>query len=104
MSNCCETRKSREFCGCDAWLDGWAYDVVGDGRNFVLRRIVALTVPWRRGMVSAAILRIVALACRDGRWSGTRARVHCLLPVLTADTFPRGAVHASSRPFVQPDP
>ena len=34
MSNCCETRKSREFCGCDAWLDGLAHGVVGDGRNF----------------------------------------------------------------------
>jgi hypothetical protein len=62
MSNCCETRKSREFCGCGVWLDVRARDVVGDGRNFVLCRIVALTVPWRRGMVGGAVLRIVALA------------------------------------------
>jgi hypothetical protein len=34
MLNCCETRKSREFCGCDAWLDGWAHGVVVDGKNF----------------------------------------------------------------------
>ena len=33
MLNCRETRKSREFCGCDDWLDGWAHDVVGSGRN-----------------------------------------------------------------------
>ena len=62
MSNCCEARKSREFCGCGTWLDGLAYDVVGDGRNFVLCRIVALTVPWRRGVVGGAVLQIVGLA------------------------------------------
>jgi hypothetical protein len=61
MSNCCETRESWQFCGCGAWLDGLAHGVVGDRRNFVLCRIVALTVPWRRGMVVGAILRIVAL-------------------------------------------
>ena len=26
----------REFCGCDAWVDGLADDVVGDGRNFCI--------------------------------------------------------------------
>jgi len=36
IANCCETRKSREFCGYGAWLDGLAHGVVGDGRNFVL--------------------------------------------------------------------
>jgi len=34
VSNCCETRESREFRGCDAWLDRWADAVVGDGRKF----------------------------------------------------------------------
>ena len=36
MSNCCETRETRQLCGCDAWLDRWAHGVVGDGRNFVI--------------------------------------------------------------------
>lgn len=33
MTNCCETRESRKFCGCGAWLDELAHSVVGDGRN-----------------------------------------------------------------------
>lgn len=36
MSNCRESRESREFCGCGAWLDGRADGVVGDGRNFCI--------------------------------------------------------------------
>ena len=36
MSECCETRETRQFRGCDAWVDGRARDVVGDGRKFVI--------------------------------------------------------------------
>ena len=36
VSDCCETLETRQLCGCDAWVDGWAHDVVGDGRNFVI--------------------------------------------------------------------
>ena len=41
-------------------FDRWAVDVLSNQRILSLCRIVALTVPWRRGVVGAAILRIVA--------------------------------------------
>jgi hypothetical protein len=53
MSNCCETRKSREFCGCDAWIDGWAHGVVSDGRNFCVVSNCCDVVEFGRFVVSS---------------------------------------------------